>query len=183
MERHLVYEDLYPFQDVGSTLWNSLVRSKILSLKDLRVHGLDGPLRLQKFFASTDEGLGLGSFFARLQVASSFCSRLLIVLKVRAAFPPSLLFLSFISSFQVDTRFSLIIYIPKPLVWGEDDPVGRGVRVLACLPSSDLGRHSAVSDDEFLLYIGPNSFQLFRGQRGDTFVYLRTEMGSVRISV
>lgn len=62
-------------------IWNSLLRSNILTSSDLASKHLDGPLRLQRFYSSKDTGLP--SFFEYLRKAIYEFRRRLIILRVR----------------------------------------------------------------------------------------------------
>jgi hypothetical protein len=61
-------------------IWNSLFRSDILTVRDLKDKNLDQALRLQRLYTSREAGTA--AFFEYLQIASSNYVRKLIILKV-----------------------------------------------------------------------------------------------------
>lgn len=80
LQRHLVDNYLFPFYKVDS-IWNSLLRSDILSASELQIYGLDRQLRLQRFYSSKQAG-GMHNFFHRLEVANRYFKRLALVIQV-----------------------------------------------------------------------------------------------------
>lgn len=72
--------DLPPM--VEYSMWNSLLRSDILTAKDLASKGLGGPLRVQRLYSS--KTLGLTGFFEYFHRAMDEYTRKLLILKVSA---------------------------------------------------------------------------------------------------
>ena len=132
---------------------------------DLSQHHLDGSIRLQRFYSSESDGKLY--FFRRLKIAIEYFQRFLLVLKVRVAVSAEdnkndLL--------QVNPRFTLIIYKCAAVTWGEESPIGNGIRLLALTNAS--GRHASTAVATSSLLTGPGIFQLYSKQIADTFIFL-----------
>jgi regulator of nonsense transcripts 1 len=86
----------YPF------VWNSLIRSDILTPRDLYERSLNQPFSLQRLYSSKVNGLG--SFFFYLRMATNEFTRKLLVLKV--ILRPCLLYIMFTRIFLRPTIVS-----------------------------------------------------------------------------
>lgn len=80
LEKHAISLSLHLPSDTESYLWNSLIRSDILTQRDLSERNLGGPLRMQRLYSSKVQGLA--SFFEYLQLAVQDYTRKLLILKV-----------------------------------------------------------------------------------------------------
>lgn len=74
--------DMDPFEQ--EYMWNSLLRSDIVTSNDLSPKKLGGPLRIQRLYSS--KTLGLPAFFEYLVKAMQNYSRKLVIIKVRMFF-------------------------------------------------------------------------------------------------
>ena len=81
---------------------------------------------------------------------------------------------------RVDERLTLAIYVPKKIQKGRDHPVNDTVGLFAfphSQPSEDSHRCVVPTKKTYRLYCDEHSFQLYQGQRGNTWVFI-TRPGS-----
>ncbi|KAI5119487.1 hypothetical protein M0805_009511 [Coniferiporia weirii] len=136
-------------------IWNSVVRSDIVSAYDLADRNLDVPLRLQRLYSSKEHGLS--SFFEYLrQGVQDFTRKLLII--------------------RTGNRFAVGIFIRGQIPWDEDPQVNDNVIVCAFLTktSNSMSTYRPCTKG-YRLYCGDNLFQLYNKQRGDSFIFLSTQ--------
>ncbi|KDQ53776.1 hypothetical protein JAAARDRAFT_61145 [Jaapia argillacea MUCL 33604] len=133
-------------------IWNSLLRSDILTREDLEARKLGGPLRLQRLYSSKVHGLT--SFFDYLQIASEEFERKLLILKT-------------------DDRFAVGIFIRGRFPWDEDPEVNDNVAVCSFLPHASPPMATFWCGTKgYRLYCGDGSLQLYDKQRGNTFIFV-----------
>ncbi|KAJ7636650.1 RNA-directed RNA polymerase [Roridomyces roridus] len=139
------YQD-YPF------LWNSLIRSDILTPRDLYERSLNRPYALQRLYSSKLNGLG--AFFYYLRMATSEFTRKLLILKT-------------------DDRFAVGIFMRGELPWDEDAEVSENVVVCSFMDktSSNFSNYRPCTSG-YRLHCGDANFQLYDRHRGDTFIFM-----------
>ncbi|KAA1476797.1 RdRP-domain-containing protein [Dentipellis sp. KUC8613] len=134
-------------------MWNSLLRSDILTASELADRKLGGPLRVQRLYSS--KTLGLYAFFEYLERAMDEYTRKLII-------------------FKLDDRFSVVVFIRGKIPWNEDVPVdGENVVVASFMKESALAipTYKACTTG-FRLHCSEGNLQLFNQQRANTFIFL-----------
>ncbi|TFY59052.1 hypothetical protein EVG20_g7930 [Dentipellis fragilis] len=134
-------------------MWNSLLRSDILTASELADRKLGGPLRVQRLYSSRT--LGLYAFFEYLERAMDEYTRKLII-------------------FKLDDRFSVAVFIRGKIPWNEDVPVdGENVVVASFMKESALAipTYKACTTG-FRLHCSEGNVQLFNQQRANTFIFL-----------
>ncbi|EGO30084.1 RNA-directed RNA polymerase [Serpula lacrymans var. lacrymans S7.9] len=133
-------------------MWNSLMRSDILSSRDLEQRQLNRPLSMQRLYSSTLNSLA--TFFQYLHIASDQYDRKLLVLKT-------------------DDRFSVGIFIRGKIPWDEDPEVDDNVVVCSFMPSaSSVMSTYRPCTTGYRLHCSDNNLQLYNKNRSDTFVFL-----------
>ncbi|KAF9022945.1 RNA-directed RNA polymerase [Hymenopellis radicata] len=135
-----------------ASLWNSLLRSDILSRADLYERSLTQPFSLHRLYSSKDQGMP--AFFGYLRMAIQDFTRKVLILKT-------------------DDRFVLAIFIRGEIPWDEDAEVDENVVVCAFLPQSTSSfstyRPCSVG---YRLYCSSSILQLYNKQRSDSFVFI-----------
>ncbi|THH07660.1 hypothetical protein EW145_g3223 [Phellinidium pouzarii] len=151
-EKYELCTDPYLSPEQNPYMWNSLVRSDIVSARDLADRNLEGPLRLQRLYSS--EIHGMSSFFEYLrQGVQDFTRKVLII--------------------RSGHRFAIGVFIRGEIPWDEDSQVNDNVVVCAFLSrtSESMSAYRPCTEG-YRLYCGDNLFQLYNKQRGDTFIFL-----------
>ncbi|KAI0666961.1 RNA dependent RNA polymerase-domain-containing protein [Trametes maxima] len=133
-------------------VWNSLMRSEILNPRDLEDRKLGGPLHLQRFYSSSQQGRA--AFFDYLREAlANFTRRLLIL--------------------RTDDRFSVGVFLRGEVSWDDDAEINRNVVVCSFMPkASGLMSTYWQGTSGYKLYCGMNVMQLFNKQRADSFIFV-----------
>ncbi|KAJ3928984.1 MAG: RNA-directed RNA polymerase [Lentinula lateritia] len=137
-------------------MWNSLLRSDIVSSKDLADKKLSGPLRVQRLYSSKE--LGLHAFFGYLVRAmqKNFTRKLIII--------------------KLDDRFSFTIFLRGDIPLNEDFPVD-GEHVVVATFMRELALEATPTFTScttgFQLYCGEGNIQLFNKNRANTFIHIR----------
>ncbi|KAJ7258423.1 RNA dependent RNA polymerase-domain-containing protein [Mycena haematopus] len=136
----------YPF------VWNSLIRSDILTPGDLYARSLNQPFSLQRLYSSKLNGLG--TFFFYLRMATSDFTRKLLVLKT-------------------DDRFAVGIFMRGELPWDEDPEVNDNVVVCSFMDktSSNFSGYRPCTSG-YRLHCSDTNFQLYDKARGNTFIFM-----------
>ncbi|KAF7338901.1 Rna-directed rna polymerase [Mycena sanguinolenta] len=136
----------YPF------IWNSLIRSDILTPRDLYERSLNQPFALQRLYSSRLNGLG--TFFFYLRMAISDFTRKLLVLKT-------------------DDRFAVGIFMRGELPWDEDPEVNDNVVVCSFMDktSSNFSGYRPCTSG-YRLHCSDTNFQLYNKARIDTFIFM-----------
>ncbi|KAJ7446567.1 RNA-directed RNA polymerase [Mycena latifolia] len=138
--------DEYPF------IWNSLIRSDILTPRDLYERSLNQPFSLQRLYSSKINGLG--SFFYYLRMATNDFTRKLLILKT-------------------DDRFSVGIFMRGDLPWDEDPEVAQNVVVCSFMKntSSNFSSYRPCTSG-YRLHCSDTNFQLYDKNRANTFIFM-----------
>ncbi|KAJ4468847.1 RNA dependent RNA polymerase-domain-containing protein [Lentinula aciculospora] len=158
LETHEKYElaaSLKISPEEEAYMWNSLLRSDIVSSKDLEDKKLSGSLRVQRLYSSKD--LGLHAFFGYLIRAMQGFTRKLVIVKL-------------------DERFSFTIFMRGEIKLNEDFPVdGEHVVVATFMRESALKAIPTFTPCTagFQLYCGEGNIQLFNKYRANTFIHVR----------
>ncbi|KAJ7689926.1 RNA dependent RNA polymerase-domain-containing protein [Mycena rosella] len=138
--------DEYPF------IWNSLIRSDILTPRVLYGRSLNQPFSLQRLYSSKVNGLG--TFFYYLRMATNEFTRKLLILKT-------------------DDRFSVGIFMRGDLPWDEDPEVNENVVVCSFMDktSADLSSYRPCTSG-YRLHCSDTNFQLYDKNRANTFIFM-----------
>ncbi|KAJ6529218.1 RNA dependent RNA polymerase-domain-containing protein, partial [Mycena capillaripes] len=136
----------YPF------LWNSLIRSDILTPRDLYERSLNQPFSLQRLYSSKINGLG--SFFFYLRMATNEFTRKLLILKT-------------------DDRFAVGIFMRGELPWDEDPEVNENVVVCSFMDrtSSNFSGYRPCTSG-YRLHLSDANLQLYDRNRINTFIFI-----------
>ncbi|KAJ6509835.1 RNA-directed RNA polymerase [Mycena vulgaris] len=138
--------DEYPF------VWNSLIRSDILTPRDLYERSLNQPFSLQRLYSSKINGLG--TFFFYLRMATTDFNRKLLILKT-------------------DDRFSVGVFMRGELPWDEEPEVNENVVVCSFMDktSSNFSSYRPCTSG-YRLHCSDTNFQLYDKNRGNTFIFM-----------
>jgi hypothetical protein len=154
-ERAWVMSNLPPRKAFPSFLMNDLLHSDILQRHELEKFGLHNPkIRWRCVFNSQQERLA-----ALLDVAERMFPR----------FTKKLLL------FQVNERLSIAVYLPQKLQALDESAIKQSARLFAFshLQRADHApRNMVPSKHDSTLYYDHNTFQLFEGKRGNTFIFI-----------
>ncbi|GLB39377.1 putative RNA dependent RNA polymerase [Lyophyllum shimeji] len=101
-------------------VWNSLIRSDILTPRDLYQRALDRPFSMQRLYSSAAHGLA--TFFEYLRMATQEYTRKLLILKT-------------------EERFAIGIFMRGDLPWGEDPDVNENIVVCSFMPNTLYNKH------------------------------------------
>ncbi|KAF8631095.1 hypothetical protein AX17_005140 [Amanita inopinata Kibby_2008] len=144
-------------------IWNSLIRSDILTPRDLYQRSLGMPFSIHRLYSSKRSGLK--TFFEYLKMATQEYTRKLLVL-------------------QVEGRFAVGIFMRGPIAWDEDPEVNENVVVCSFLPqtSSNLATLRPCTTG-YRLHCSDVNFQLYNKQRGDTFVFMTSAWPGTDVAV
>ncbi|KAH7016267.1 RNA dependent RNA polymerase-domain-containing protein [Microdochium trichocladiopsis] len=155
-EKHWVLSSTQQLQWAPSLILNALCTSKIVSENDIAHHQLGTPrLRWKRVYDSSQ--CRLATFLDTAAKTFEEFHRKLVVA-------------------QVDERLSLMIYIPRMIPKAQDCLVHDTVRVIAFPHAKDLssfGRLSRSTRKNYRLYCDNNLFQLFEGQRSNTWIFIK----------
>ncbi|KAK7059945.1 Rna-directed rna polymerase [Favolaschia claudopus] len=135
-----------------SFVWNSLLRSDILTPGDLYSRSLNQPFSLQRLYSSKLNGLR--SFFFYLRMAVNDFTRKLLILKT-------------------DDRFAIGIFMRGELPWDEEPEVNENVVVVSFMDktSSNFSGYRPCTAG-YRLHCSDVNFQLYNKHRGDTFIFM-----------
>ncbi|KAG5352321.1 hypothetical protein C0989_002856 [Termitomyces sp. Mn162] len=140
-------------------IWNSLIRSDILTPQDLYHRTLGRPFSIQRLYSSKTQGLT--TFFEFLRMGTQEYTRKLLV-------------------FKTEERFAIGIFMKGDIVWGEDPDVDENVVVCAFMPNTDqaLSGYKPCTIG-YRLHMSDTHFQLYNKHVGDTFIFInRRPLGS-----
>ncbi|KAF8877847.1 RNA dependent RNA polymerase-domain-containing protein [Gymnopilus junonius] len=150
-------------------IWNSLLRSDILTPRDLYQRNLAQPFAIHRLYSSRVSGGA--TFFEYLKMATRDYSRKLLII-------------------QTDKRFSVGIFMRGEIPWDEDpavkDPTkdrdiktsnkdGDAMEVVVCSFMPESGSTIATlrpCPEGYRLHCSDNRFQLYDRHIGNTFVYV-----------
>ncbi|KAK8030302.1 hypothetical protein PG990_000036 [Apiospora arundinis] len=154
-EKNWILTSLPPLQGLPSLVLNALCSSSIVTEHDLFQFKLnDHRLGWKRVFDSTQDRLA--TFLDTTAKTLELFHKKLIVL-------------------QVDERLSLAIYVPQKIEKSQDCLVNDSVRVFAFPQSKESGTSSRLSlptKMNYRLYCDENLFQLFEGQRANTWIFI-----------
>lgn len=133
-------------------IWNSLVRSDILTSRDLEQRQLNKVLPLQRLYSSNTNGLA--TFFQYLRIATQEFTRKVLILKT-------------------DDRFAVGVFIRGDVPWDADPEVDDNVVVCSFMPqtSSVMSTYRQCTKG-YRLHCSDGKLELYNKQRGDTFIYM-----------
>lgn len=135
-------------------VWNSLIRSDILTPRDIYQRALDRPFAIQRLYSSKIHGLS--TFFEYLSMAMQDYTRKLLIMKT-------------------EDRFAVGIFMKGEIPWDVDpDPeVDKNVVVCSFMPhtSSTLSGLRPCTPG-YRLHCSDTNFQLYNKHIGDTFVFI-----------
>ena len=153
-----------PLADFSSLVLNGLTSSRLLSPQELTPYRLDHPnIRWKPTFDSARDRLA--SFLESVSHALETFHKKIIILRL-------------------DERLTLAIYVPKRLESRRDCQVDDKVRLFAFPHSQKDGAfHGCVMPTKktYRLYCDDGAFQLYQGQRGNTWVFI-TRPGANNVS-
>ncbi|KAI5866155.1 RdRP-domain-containing protein [Durotheca rogersii] len=154
-EKAWVLGQLPASHDAPSLVMNALYSSTLLSEHELRHFQLHhAGIRWKRYFTSAQDRLA--TFLDAATRALELYHRKFVVI-------------------QVDERLTVGIYIPAKVERSQDCLVGDHVRLLAfphSQGSETQSRLSLPTKVNYRLYCDENAFQLFDGQRGNTWIFL-----------
>ena len=159
-ERAWVLSQLPSSIELPSLVVNGLLSSNIVSSSEISPYRLDNPrLHWKCAFDSTQDRMAL-FLEATTRLLEDFHKTLIIL--------------------QVDERLTLGIYVPRKIQRARDCEVDDTVRLFAfpqSLESKESHRCVVPTKKTYRLYCDEHSFQLYQGQRGNTWVFI-TRPGS-----
>ncbi|TFK70694.1 RNA-directed RNA polymerase [Pluteus cervinus] len=133
-------------------IWNSLIRSDILTERDLYQRSLNTPFSIQRLYSSKVNGLT--TFFEYLRIGTQDFTRKLLVL-------------------QTDNRFAIGVFMRGDIPWDEDPEVNENVVVCSFLPqSSSTVATLRPCTAGYKMHCGDANLQLYNKQIADTFIFL-----------
>lgn len=143
-----------------SLVLNALLSSNLVSATEIHPYRLDSPsIHWKCAFDSTQDRMA--TFLeATARLLEDFHKKLIIL--------------------QVDERLTLAIYVPKKIQKGRDCQVDDLIRLFAFPHSQEdqeLHRCVVPTKRTYRLYCDDHSFQLYQGQRGNTWIFI-TRPGS-----
>ncbi len=146
--------------ELQSLVLNALLSSNLVNASEIHPYRLDSPnIHWKCAFDSAQDRMG--TFLeSTSRLLEDFYKKLIII--------------------RMDERLSLAIYVPKKIQRGRDCLVDDTVRLFAFPHSQeDEESHRSVvpTKKTYRLYCDENSFQLYQGQRGNTWVFI-TRPGS-----
>ena len=159
-ERSWILSQLPSSIELPSLVLNGLLSSNIVSSSEIFPYRLDSPrLHWKCAFDSAQDRMA--SFLeATTRLLEDFHKKLIIL--------------------QVDERLTLGIYVPQKIQRARDCQVDDTVRLFAfpqSLESKESHRCVVPTKKTYRLYCDEHSFQLYQGQRGNTWVFI-TRPGS-----
>lgn len=151
LQKHWIASQVPPTLAAAILIYNGLAQSSLLTLGELEQHNLHWPhVRWKRLYSSLE--VGRARFFPALAAAFERFHRKLLVIRI-------------------DDRLTVAVYVPRLLEVGRDNPVNDSVRLFAFTRKNER-RHRANTLKGYQLFFDGNVFQLFQGQRGNTFVYM-----------
>ena len=146
--------------ELSRLVLNGLLSSNLVSSSEIHPYRLDSPrLRWKCAFDSAQDRMA--TFLeATTRLLEDFHKKLIVL--------------------RVDERLTLAIYVPKKIQKEQDYPVDDTVRLFAfphSQPSEESHRCVVPTKKTYRLYCDEHSFQLYQGQRGNTWVFI-TRPGS-----
>ncbi|KAK3903257.1 RNA dependent RNA polymerase-domain-containing protein [Staphylotrichum tortipilum] len=155
-ERAWVLQQIPPSQTLPALVLNAVTSSTLLTEDAASRFQLSHPgIRWKRIFDSSRQDR-LGTFLDTTSKAMGLFHRKLLVL-------------------QVDERLTLAIYVPRIIEAAQDCQVDDSVRLFAFTHSQGTETQSRMSlptKMTYRLYCDEGAFQLFEGQRGNTWIYL-----------
>ena len=154
-------------------IWNSLVRSDILTPEDHYQRNLKHPFALHRLYSSRINGLA--TFFEFLRTTTQDYTRKVLIFQVRSkAITFSLCKYSCINvSFQTDPRFSIGIFMRGNIPWDEDPEVNNNVVVCSFMPKTSSTATLRPCTAGYRLHCSDTRLQLYIKQIGDTFIMIK----------
>ncbi|KAF8067485.1 RNA-directed RNA polymerase [Lyophyllum atratum] len=151
-EKHALSATLRLSPEKHPYVWNSLIRSDILTPRDLFQRALNHPFSMQRLYSSKEHGLT--TFFEYLQMATQEYTRKLLILKT-------------------EERFAIGIFMRGQIPWDEDPDVNENVVVCSFMPNtaSTLSGYRPCTAG-YRLHVSDTHFQLYNRHIGDTFIFL-----------
>ena len=142
--------------EISSLVLNTLLSSSLVSMSEIHAYRLDSPrLHWKCAFDSSQDRMA--TFLeTTTRLLEDFHKKLIIL--------------------QVDERLTLAIYVPKKIQRGQDCQVDDTVRLFAfphSLESQESHRCVVPTKKTYHLYCDEQSFQLYQGQRGNTWVFIK----------
>jgi len=154
-EKRWVLAQIPPSRRAPSLVLNALCSSNLLREDEVRQFQLHHPgIRWQRLYTSSHDRQA--TFLDRATRALQLFHRKLLV-------------------FRVDERLTLAIYVPQKIDPSRDCVVDDRVRVFAFPHSQGPETQSRLvlpTKKNYRLYCDENNFQLFEGQRGNTWVFI-----------
>ncbi|KAI1386231.1 RNA dependent RNA polymerase-domain-containing protein [Hypoxylon trugodes] len=154
-EKAWVLGQLPPTRDVPSLIMNALCSSSLVNEHELQRFGLNHPrIRWKRYFSSECDRLA--TFLDTATKTLELYHRKLIL-------------------FRVDERLTVGIYVPQRVEKSQDCLVDDHVRLLAFPHSQGAETQSRLTlptKKNYRLYCDENAFQLFEGQRGNTWIFI-----------
>ena len=146
--------------DLPSLVLNALLSSNLVSTFEIHPYGLDSPHLHWKCVFDSGQDRMATFLEATTRLLEDFHKKLIVL--------------------RVDERLTLAILVPKKIQKGRDCQVDDTVRMFA-FPRSQEGEDShrcvVPTRKTYRLYCDESSFQLYQGQRGNTWVFI-TRPGS-----
>ena len=159
-EKAWVLSQLPTSIELSSLVLNTLLSSDLVTASEIHPYRLDSP-RLHWKLAFDSSQDRMATFLeTATRLLEDFHKKLIVL--------------------RVDERLTLAIYVPKKIQKGRDCQVDDTVRLFA-FPHSQENQEShrcvVPTKRTYRLYCDENSFQLYQGQRGNTWVFI-TRPGS-----
>ncbi|KAF8970321.1 RNA dependent RNA polymerase-domain-containing protein [Flammula alnicola] len=133
-------------------IWNSLVRSDILTPRDLYQRNLAQPFTLHRLYSSRLSGLT--TFFEYLQMATQDYTRKVLII-------------------QTDKRFAVGIFMRGQIPWDEDPEVNENVVVCSFMPNTaSTPATLRPCTTGYRLHCSDYRLQLYNKQIADTFIFV-----------
>lgn len=154
-------------------IWNSLVRSDILTPRDLYQRNLNHPFALHRLYSSRINGLA--TFFEFLRMATQDYTRKVLILQVSSTSKFDLGILSCLNAttFQTDPRFAVGIFMRGDIPWEEDPEVNENVVVCSFMPKTASMATLRPCTTGYRLHCSDARLQLYNKQIGDTFIMIQ----------
>ena len=150
--------------DLQSLVLNALLSSNLVSASEIHPYRLDSPSIHWKCAFDSAQDRMANFLEVTTRLLEDFHKKLIVL--------------------RVDERLTLAIYVPKKIEKGRDCQVDDTVRLFAFPHSQeDENFHRCVvpTKKTYRLYCDEHSFQLYQGQRADTWVFI-TRPGSDNIT-
>ncbi|KAF8056611.1 RNA-directed RNA polymerase [Lyophyllum atratum] len=135
-EKHALSATLRLSPEKHPYVWNSLIRSDILTPRDLFQRALNHPFSMQRLYSSKVHGLT--TFFEYLQMATQEYTRKLLILKT-------------------EERFAIGIFMRGEIPWDEDPDVNENVVVCSFMPNTASTLSGHIGDTFIFLNRAPRA--------------------------